>query len=97
LLGRISDENVGGPVNARYGWILVIAVVVGWEVVAVVTDGQSLTSAFRHFTYEHPALRWLLLAVAIFLVVHLFEPASWQRYDPVDRLYLKLYKLQHPE
>ena len=83
--------------NARYGWILLIAVVVGWEVLAVVTDGQSLTSAFRHFTYDHPALRWLLLAMALFLVVHLFEPASWQRYDPIDRLYLELYKLHHPE
>ena len=82
--------------NARYGWILLIAVVVGWEVLAVVTDGQSLTSAFRHFTYDHPALRWLLMSVALFLVVHLFEPVSWQRYDPVDRLYLRLYKLQHP-
>ncbi|TML87454.1 MAG: hypothetical protein E6G06_18070 [Actinobacteria bacterium] len=82
--------------NARYGWILVIAVVVGWDVVAVLTDGQSLTSAFRHFAHAHPALRWLLMSVALFLVVHLFEPVSWQRYDPVDRLYLRLYKLQHP-
>jgi hypothetical protein len=84
-------------VNARYGWMLLIAMVVGWEVLAVVTDGQSLTSAFRHFTYQHPALRWLLLAVAVFLVVHLFEPASWRRYDPIDRLYLELYNLRHPE
>ena len=83
--------------NARYGWILVIAVVVGWDVVAVLTDGQSLTSAFRYFTDAHPALRWLLMSVALLLVVHLFEPVSWQRHDPVDRLYLKLYKLQHSE
>jgi hypothetical protein len=75
----------------------VIGVVVGWETLAVITDGQSLTSSFRNFTAEHPALRWLLLAVAVFLVVHLFEPASWQRYDPIDRLYHELYKLQHPE
>lgn len=83
--------------NARYGWMLVIAVVVGWDVIAVFTDGQSLTAAFRHFTYAHPALRWLLLVVTLFLVVHLFEPVSWQRHDPVDRLYLQVYKLQHPE
>ena len=83
--------------NARYGWILVIAVVVGWDVIAVFTDGQSLTSAFRHFTYAHPALRWLLLVMALFVVVHLFEPVSWQRHDPIDRLYLQLYKLHHPE
>ncbi len=83
--------------NTRYGWLLVIAVIVGWDVLAVVTDGQNLTSAFRHFTYDHPALRWLLLALAVLLVVHLFEPVSWQRYNPIDRLYLELYKLQHPE
>lgn len=83
--------------NARYGWILVIAVVVGWDVVAVLTDGQNLTSAFRHFTDAHPALRWLLMSVALFLIVHLFEPVSWRRHDPIDRLYLQLYKLQHPE
>ena len=36
------------------------------------------------------------MSVALFLVVHLFEPVLWQRYDPVDRLYLRLHKLQHP-
>src|SRR5207248_5964122 len=84
-----SPTRRGGPLNARYGWILVIAVVVGWDVVAVLTDGQSLTSAFRHFAHAHPALRWLLMSVALFLRSEEHTSELQSPYDLVCRLLLE--------
>ena len=77
---------------ARYGWALVIAVIViiiVWDVVAAITEGETVTGTFR-CSVAQTNWRWPVLALTILLLVHLFLPARLWRYDPLDRLYYRL-------
>ena len=78
--------------QARYGWTLVIAVIViivVWDVVAAITEGETVTGTFR-CSVAQTNWRWPVLGLAVLLLVHLFLPARLWRYDPLDRLYYRL-------
>jgi hypothetical protein len=81
-------------VKGRYGWLLVIAVILAWDITAAVTNGESLTFTFRRLV-AHASWRWPMLALVLLLVVHLFLPDRIaEKYDPLDRLYLRLGRTQ---
>jgi len=78
--------------QARYGFALVIAVIViivAWDIVASFTNGETITGTFR-CAVAQTNWRWPVLALMALLVVHLFLPARLWRYDPLDRLYYRL-------
>jgi hypothetical protein len=78
--------------QARYGWALVIAVIaviVVWDVVAAITEGETVTGTFR-CSVAQTNWRWPVLVLAVLVLVHLFLPARLWRYDPLDRLYYRL-------
>lgn len=78
--------------HARYGFALVIAVIViivAWDIVASFTNGETITGTFR-CAVAQTNWRWPVLALMALLAVHLFLPARLWRYDPLDRLYYRL-------
>jgi hypothetical protein len=76
-------------VKGRYGWLLLLLVVLSWDVASAITNGESLTFTFRRAVAE-TAWRWPIgIAIAV-LVIHLFLPPRLQKYDPLDRLYQRL-------
>jgi hypothetical protein len=83
-------------VKGRYGWLLVIGVVVVWDVVAVASNGQSLTGTFRRSVAE-TAWRWPALIVIVALVAHLYMPVRLRKYDPLDRLYRRAETTLNPK
>jgi hypothetical protein len=72
--------------KGRYGWVLLVLFVIGWDLVAAITNGESLTYVFRRGVAES-AWRWPVLVVIALLVVHLYLPPKYQRYDPLDKVY----------
>jgi hypothetical protein len=82
-------------VTARIGWFLLLAVVVGTDVVAAMTNKDSLTSTFRRSVAE-TWWRWPVLLLIVLLVAHLYMPPSLRRYDPLDRLYYRLNPASEP-
>ena len=74
---------------ARIGWFLLLAVVVGTDVVAAMNNKDSLTSTFRRGVAE-TGWRWPVLIIIVLLVAHLYMPPSLRKYDPLDRLYYRL-------
>jgi hypothetical protein len=71
------------------GWLLLGAFVVGWDLVAAVTNNESLTIAFRHGVAQ-TAWKWPVLVIAVLLLVHLFLPPRLWKYDPLDRTYKRV-------
>jgi hypothetical protein len=82
-------------VVARVGWFLLLAVVVGTDVVAAMNNKDSLTSTFRRSVAE-TGWRWPVLVLIVLLVAHLFMPPSLRRYDPLDRLYYRVNPAAEP-
>jgi hypothetical protein len=82
--------------KGRYGWMLVLVVVVSWDLVAAMTNGETLTWTFRR-AVAHTAWRWPILAVVLLLLVHLFLPQQLTKYDPLDRLYQRLDPVAQPK
>ena len=80
---------------ARIGWFLLLAVVVGTDVVAAMNNKDSLTSTFRRAVAE-TWWRWPVLLLIVLLVAHLYMPPSLRRYDPLDRLYYRLNPAAEP-
>jgi hypothetical protein len=72
--------------KARYAWLILLAFVIVWDVVAAMTNGQTLTYAFRRGVTDS-VWRWPALVVIALLVVHLFLPTRLREHDPLDRLY----------
>jgi hypothetical protein len=60
--------------------------VVGWDLLAARTNGESLTYVFRRGVAE-TAWRWPVLILIILLTIHLFLPPRLRKHDPIDRLY----------
>jgi hypothetical protein len=78
--------------RARYGWTLVVAVIVVivvWDVAAAITQGETVTGSFR-CSVARTHWRWPALALTLLIAVHLFLPPRLWRYDPLDRLYYRL-------
>ena len=75
--------------KGRYGWLLLLLVVVVWDVLAALTNGESLTYVFRRGVAE-TGWRWPVLIVIILVTIHLFLPPSLRKHDPIDRLYVRL-------
>lgn len=75
--------------DARLGWVVLVFIVIVWDVAAALNNTDSLTSVFRRGVAE-TWWRWPVLAVTLFLLVHLFSPPSFRKYDPIDRLYYRL-------
>jgi hypothetical protein len=70
--------------NGRNGWIAVGALVTLWDATAVLTRGETMSSAFRR-AFRHPRRRWPTLGAVLYLLLHLMLPASAGRYDPLGR------------
>jgi hypothetical protein len=75
--------------KGRYGWILLLLVVAAWDIAAALTNGESLTYVFRRGVAES-AWRWPVFAVIVVLVVHLYLPPRFQKYDPLDKVYERI-------
>ncbi len=74
------------------GWVgrLVLGTfVIGWDLVAAMTNNESLTITFRHGVAQ-TAWKWPVLVIAVLLLVHLFLPPRWWKYDPLDRTYKRV-------
>jgi hypothetical protein len=67
-----------------HGWVLVLLVVVVFDVLAAMYGGEAMTDSVRRW-FNHGMLRWLVLAVMAFLVIHLTVISP--RVDPLDRAY----------
>lgn len=67
-----------------YGWLLVLAVVVAYDVTAALTGGEPMSSASRRWWASHGWPQWALIVVAVFVAVHLI--GGWGPHDPLDRL-----------
>jgi hypothetical protein len=76
-------------VKGRYGWLLLLLVVLSWDVASAITNGESLTFTFRR-AVSATAWRWPVGILVVALAVHLFLPTQLQKYDPLDRLYERL-------
>ena len=75
--------------KGRYGWLLVVLVIVAWDVTAALTNGETLTWTFRR-AISQTWWRWPALIVIALLVVHLFLPDRIaSKYDPLDRLFYR--------
>jgi hypothetical protein len=83
-------------VRGRYGWALVLLLVVSWDLVAALTNGESLTWTFRRAVAQ-TAWRWPMLVLVILLVIHLFLPEHLTKYDPLDRLYRRIDPVVEPK
>lgn len=70
--------------NGAHGWIAVAALVSVWDMVAVATGGESMSTAYRR-ALAAPGRRWRVTAAAVFLGVHLYAPPGWRRFDPLCR------------
>ena len=94
---RSASPPVGHTrtVSARLGWWLLLGVVVGTDVVAAMTNKDSLTSTFRRSVAE-TGWRWPVLVIIVLLVAHLYMPPSLRRYDPLDRLYYRVNPAAEP-
>jgi hypothetical protein len=75
--------------KGRYGWLVIVLFVVGWDVVAAVTNGESLTFVFRRSVAE-TAWKWPVLVAIVLMTVHLFLPPRLRQHDPLDRLYERI-------
>jgi hypothetical protein len=67
-----------------HGWVLVLVVVLAFDVLAAMYGGEPMTDAVRRW-FHHGILRWFILAVMAFLVIHLTVMPS--RVDPLDRAF----------
>jgi hypothetical protein len=75
--------------KGRYGWLLLVLFVAGWDLVAAMTNGESLTFTFRRSVAD-TAWKWPVLVVVVLVTVHLFLPARLRQHDPLDRLYQRV-------
>jgi hypothetical protein len=75
--------------KGRYGWLLLVLFVAGWDLVAAMTNGESLSFTFRRSVAE-TAWKWPVLVVIVLLTVHLFLPPRLRHHDPLDRLYQRI-------
>ncbi|MDQ1435184.1 MAG: hypothetical protein QOF59_2000 [Actinomycetota bacterium] len=82
-------------VRGRYGWALLLLVIVSWDLAAALTNGETLTFTFRR-AVSQTAWRWPVLVLIALLVVHLFLPDHIaEKYDPLDRLYNRIDPAVH--
>jgi hypothetical protein len=70
-----------------HGWALVAVVVIAFDVGAAVWGGEPMTNAARRW-FNDSIGRWLVGALAVFLVAHL--TVLPRRIDPLDRAYAAL-------
>jgi hypothetical protein len=75
--------------KGRIAWLGLFSFIVLWDVAAALTNGESLTFAFRR-SISDTAWRWPVLIVIVLLTVHLFLPPRLREHDPLDRLYNEL-------
>ncbi len=81
--------------KGRYGWLLLLVVIVSWDLVAALTNGETLTWTFRRAVAQ-TWWRWPVLIVIALVVVHLFLPEHIaERYDPLDRLFNRIDPAVH--
>lgn len=85
-VGRKGGGTEEVSMKGRYGWLIVGGVVIAWELLANLTDGDSLTFSFRRAITD-TAWRWPVLVLTLWLVAHLFMPTQWRQHDPIDRAY----------
>ena len=81
--------------KGRYGWLLLLFVVVAWDLAAALTNGETLTWTFRRAVAQ-TWWKWPALILIVLLVVHLFLPDNIAaRYDPLDRLFNRIDPALH--
>lgn len=81
--------------TSRLAWLVLLVYVVVWDVYAGFAGKQTLTSEFRRsVTDTH--LRWPAMVLAVLLLLHLFLPTSFRKYDPIDRVYYRVTDQQNP-
>jgi hypothetical protein len=84
-------------VKGRFGWGLLLLVVVSWDLAAAFTNGETLTWTFRR-AVSQTGWRWPVLLLIALLVVHLFIPEHLaEKYDPLDRLYRNVDPVTQPK
>lgn len=71
--------------RAWWGFAAVAFVVLAYEVAAVLTGGELMTTATRRWWHSHGWPQWVMVVVVIFLLAHLV--GTWGESDPLDRLY----------
>lgn len=72
------------------GWLVVVMVIVGWDVYALRSDGQTMTDWWRQTLRRHPLLGLLLWLVGGTVGGHLFLKPKWFRRVDVIHLLGKL-------
>ena len=83
--------------KGRYGWAVVLLVIVSWDLVAALTNGETLTWTFRR-AISQTAWRWPVMVLVLLIVVHLFLPDDFAaKYDPLDRLYSRVDPVDQPK
>jgi hypothetical protein len=84
-------------VKGRYGWALLLLVIVSWDIAAALTNSETLTYTFRR-AVSQTWWRWPVLVVIMLLVVHLFLPEHIaEKYDPLDRLFQRIDPVKEPK
>lgn len=71
----------GVTADARTGWLAVALLVVGWDLTACLTGGQTLSGCYANSRH-----RRVVLAGTVLIVAHLAGPGRWCRYDPLQIL-----------
>jgi hypothetical protein len=67
-----------------HGWLIVVALVVTFDVLAARYGGESMTDAARRW-FQNGIARWFVLAAIIFVAVHI--TVLPERADPLVRGY----------
>jgi hypothetical protein len=83
--------------KGRYGWLLLVVVILSWDLAAALTNGETLTWTFRR-AVSQTWWRWPVLVLIVLVVVHLFLPEHLaETYDPLDRLYNRIDPAAHSQ
>ncbi|GAC1373667.1 MAG: hypothetical protein NVSMB4_00430 [Acidimicrobiales bacterium] len=76
------------------GWSLIAAVVIVWDLIACLTDGETLSGAYAD-AIAHPQRRPRVLTATGLILAHLLGPASLGRFDPLTLIASYLRKRDH--
>jgi len=92
VLGKGGVHLSGGnkmqkQASGVWGWLLLLAVVVAWDVVALRTEKVDTLSGAFYKALQSPVRRWPTVLVWAVLTMHLFQwPKFLKRLDPFQFL-----------
>lgn len=68
--------------SGTVGWVCLVALILGIDLIAVRTDGHTLSYVFRTAS-KHPIKKWIILTVWTYITMHLFFD---YKYDPFKKI-----------